>query len=286
LDNLNSAKKVLWLTASLNIFLSVIKIAAGVISHSSAMISDGFHSLSDVITTFFVITALKISTKAADSEHPYGHERFEPVFAKIVSIILIITGAFLGLNAVKLLIKGNFPIPGMMALYAAILSILVKDGMYWYTIYYAKKIDSLSMEADAWHHRSDSLSSIAALVGIAGARVGFAYLDPLAAIFVSGFIIKVGVEFYLKAVDELVDKSVGDETLNKINEIANSVNGVIGIKDVKTRFFGNKIYIDMEIYVDGDISVRTGHDIATKVHDIIEKEIVNCKHCFIHVDPM
>lgn len=273
------------ITIIINVVLSAIKITAGVIGKSSAMLADGVHTLSDVLTTFVVLIGLKVSSKEADQKHPYGHEKYEPVFAKLLSILLGTTGLFIGYEGIKALRSGNIQIPGKVALIAAVISIATKEGMYWYTVKVAKKIKSLSMEADAWHHRSDAFSSIGTFVGILGARMGFRILDPIAAIIVSIFIIKVGVDLYIKSIKGLVDEAADDETIVKIKDLAFSVDGVKDIKDLKTRIFGNKIYVDIDILVDGNISVKEGHEIAEKVHDLIEYDIEDVKHCMIHVEP-
>ncbi len=273
------------ITIIVNVVLSAIKIAAGVIGKSSAMLADGVHTLSDVLTTFVVIIGLKISSKEADEKHPYGHEKYEPVFAKLLSVLLGATGLFIGYEGIMILRSGDIQIPGRIALIAAVISIVTKEGMYWYTVKVAKKIKSLSMEADAWHHRSDAFSSVGTFVGILGARMGLKILDPIAAIIVSIFIIKVGVDLYIKSIRGLVDEAADDETIEKIKDLIFSVDGVKDIKNMKTRIFGNKIYVDIEIFVDGNINVTQGHNIAEKVHDLIENNIEDVKHCMIHVEP-
>lgn len=277
--------KASWITVIINVFLAVIKVLAGIIGKSSAMLADGVHTLSDVLTTLVVIMGLKISSKEADEKHPYGHEKYEPVFAKLLSIFLTGTGAFIGYEGIKLLGSGEIQTPGRIALLAAIISILAKEFMYRYTIKVAREIKSLSMEASAWHHRSDALSSIGTFVGILGARLGLKALDPIAAIVVSVLIIKVGIDLYVESVRGLVDEAADDETIAKIQEITHSVKEVKGIKNLKTRTFGNKIYVDMDIQVKGDITVIEGHDIAERVHDLIEKNIKNVKHCMVHIEP-
>lgn len=157
--------------------------------------------------------------------------------------------------------------------------------MYWYTIKTARKIKSISMEADAWHHRSDAFSSIGTFVGILGAQLGFPALDPIAGIVVSIFIIKVGVDLYIKSVKELIDESASDGLIIEMEEKIYSVEGVEEIKSLKSRIFGNKIYVDLEIFVNQDITVKEGHDIAEKVHDKLEKEIRDIKHCMVHIEP-
>jgi cation diffusion facilitator family transporter len=274
-----------WFTILINAVLCFFKILAGVLGRSSAMIADGVHTLSDVITTLVVIVGLKVSGKEADKKHPYGHEKFEAVFAKIVSLMLILTGLFIFYEVIKSFGHGNFYKPGRIAIYAAVVSIAAQEFMYHYTIAIARKIKSLSMEADAWHHRSDALSSIGTLIGVLGARAGITILDPIAALLVSILIIKVGVEYYIKAVKELVDEAADEELENSIREITETVQGVEEIYNIKTRVFGNKVYADIQVLVDKKLSVEEGHRIARAVHDKIEEKHSSIKHCMIYIKP-
>ncbi|WP_291583275.1 cation diffusion facilitator family transporter [Clostridium sp. UBA6640] len=285
MDNYKKATRVSIITAIINAVLAIFKVIAGIVGKSSAMIADGIHTFSDIATTVVVIIGLKISNKDADEKHPYGHEKFEPEISKIVSLLLAGTGVFLAYNSIQILLSGNLDTPKPIALYAALVSIAVKEGMYWYTIITARKVKSIAMEADAWHHRSDAISSIGTLIGIAGARMGFKFLDPVAGVIVSLILIKVGVEFYLKATGQLVDQSADDEVIEQIKEVAVSIEGVKEINDLKTRKFGNKIYVDIEIQVDKSITVEEGHHIANLVHDSIENTIEDVKHCMVHVEP-
>ncbi|HAG42878.1 MAG TPA: cation transporter [Clostridium sp.] len=285
MDNYKKATKVSIVTVIINTVLAIFKVIAGILGKSSAMIADGIHTFSDIATTVVVIIGLKISNKDDDEKHPYGHEKFEPEISKIVSLLLAGTGVFLAYNAIQILLSGNLDTPKPIALYAALTSIAVKEAMYWYTIITARKVKSIAMEADAWHHRSDAISSVGTLIGIAGARMGFKFLDPVAGIIVSLILIKVGVEFYLKATDQLVDQSADDKVIEQIKEVATSIEGVKKIHDLKTRKFGNKIYVDIEIQVDKRITVEEGHHIADLVHDSIEETIEDVKHCMIHVEP-
>ncbi len=285
MDNYKLGKRVSIHTIILNILLSIFKIGAGILGRSSAMIADGIHTVSDVVTTGIVILGLSIANKDADKEHPYGHEKFESALAKLISIILIATGGFLGYEALKNLMSGNFTQPKNIALAGALASIVVKELMYRYTIITARKIQSVGMEADAWHHRSDALTSIGTLVGIAGARFGYAFLDPLAAMIVSLFIIKVGVDLYIKSINELVDKAAGQPVINAIRTTTISVEGVEQINDLKTRIFGNKINVDLSIAVNKHISVEEGHHIAEEVHQAIQDKVSNVNHCMVHIEP-
>lgn len=285
MENYKLGVKASWITVVVNIILATFKVMAGIIGNSSAMIADGVHTLSDVLTTFVVLLGLRISSKEADKEHPYGHEKYESVFAKVLSMLLLLTGIFIGYEAIKILISGETRTPKLIALIAAFLSIIVKEGMYWYTIKIARKIKSISMEADAWHHRSDAFSSIGTFVGVLGAQLGFTALDPIAGIIVSIFVVKVGVDLYIKSVKELVDEAASEEIIEMIRAKSKFIDGVKGIKSLKTRVFGNKIYVDIEIFVDSNISVKSGHDIAEKVHDKLEAEISDIKHCMVHIEP-
>ena len=282
------AMKVSKISIIANLALTILKLAAGVIAHSGAMISDAIHSASDVFSTIVVIIGIKISGKASDKDHPYGHERMECVAAIMLATILAATGLGIGYTAVEKIAGGNYAnlvVPGMMALVAAILSIVVKEGMYQYTRVYARKIDSGALMADAWHHRSDALSSVGALVGIAGARMGFPILDPVASVVICFYIEKAAYEIFMDAVDKMVDKACDEEVEAELTECALSQEGVQGVDLLHTRVFGNKIYVDIEIRVDGEMRLRDAHGIAEHVHDAIEKNFSKVKHIMVHVNP-
>ena len=279
------AKKVSLITIVVNLVLGVFKVIAGVVGNSTAMIADGMHTASDVVTTVMVIIGVKISSKDADDKHPYGHEKFEPVFGKLISLFLAFTGVMIGYEGIMALIQGEYSKPAPIALVAALLSIVVKEGMYWYTLHTAKKIKSVSMQADAWHHRTDAFSSVGTFIGILGASLGWSFLDPLTAVIVSIFIVKVGIDLFMQSTNQLVDKAASQDVIHEIESLTNEVEDVVGIHDLKTRVSGNKIYADLEILVDKSINVEEGHKIATQVHDKIEKELEEVKHCMVHVEP-
>ncbi|WP_029452641.1 cation diffusion facilitator family transporter [Clostridium algidicarnis] len=285
MENAKLGTRASLITILVNIVLCIFKMLAAFVGKSSAMLADAVHSLADILTTVMVIIGLKVSSKAADTTHPYGHEKFEPIFAKIMSFILIFTGVSIGYKALMDLISGNLNYPGKIALIAAAVSIFVKELMYWYTIKIAKKIKSVAMETDAWHHRSDALSSIGTFLGILGARMGLKILDPIAGLLVSFLIIKIGIEYYLKSINELVDHSAEDNIVRQIEYIASNVPGVINIVNLKTRYFGNKVYADIEISVDGDLTVNEGDKIAENVHGLIEDNISDIKHCLVKLKP-
>lgn len=282
------ANKVSFVTIIGNILLSVMKLIAGFIAHSNAMISDAIHSASDVFSTFVVIIGIKLASKKADKEHPYGHERLECVAAIVLSMVLFITGFGIGAAALKNITSGdynNIVVPGVLALIAAIVSIVSKEAMYWYTRYNAKKIDSSALMADAWHHRSDAFSSIGALIGIAGARLGFPIMDSIASLIIFVFIIKAAYDIFKDAIDKMVDHACDDATVNKIRECVMKHEDVLGIDMLQTRIFGNKIYVDLEIETDGSYTLSKAHTIAETVHDDIEKSFPKVKHIMVHVNP-
>ncbi|NLI89534.1 MAG: cation transporter [Epulopiscium sp.] len=285
MDNYKLGKKVSIYTIIANLVLTIIKLIAGTIGNSSAIVADGIHTASDVITTVIVILGLSIASKEPDKEHPYGHEKFESAMAKLVSMFLFATGLYLGYKSSIALVNKDFTRPGRIALVAAAVSIIIKEIMYRYTIITAKKIESIAMEADAWHHRSDAFSSIGTFIGVLGARLGFPFLDPLAAIVVSIFIMRVAINLYMKSIDELVDKSADSKIIKNIRELVLDVKGVKEINNLKTRVAGNRIYVDLEISVNGNLSVEEGHDIAENVHNLVTKKVPKVKDCMVHIEP-
>ena len=271
-----------------NIALSVFKLIAGVLAHSSAMVSDAVHSASDVFSTFVVMIGIKLSSHESDKEHPYGHERLECVAAMILAMLLFITGVGIGVSAFSNIVTGKYKeiqLPGALALVAALVSIIVKEMMFWYTRYYAKKIESGALMADAWHHRSDALSSVGALLGIGGAMLGYPIMDSIASLVIFVFIAKAAFDIFKDAIDKMVDHSCSDEIEQEIIDFVIQNKEVQGIDLFHTRMFGSKIYVDLEIAVDGDYSLREAHEIAENVHDAIESQFPKIKHIMVHVNP-
>ncbi len=270
-----------------NIVLSLFKLFAGIIGNSAAMISDAAHSLSDVFATAIAFVGAKISRKGTDHEHPYGHERIECIASQILSMILIVTAIGIMYSAITSMINGTYVdnTPTILPLIAAIVSIVVKEGMFWYTMHYAKMIDSDAFRADAWHHRSDALSSIGALIGIALAMMGYPIADPIASLVISIFIIKVAWDILNDSYKKMLDTSCDDNTENSLRVVICNVDGVKSIDSIHTRLFGNRIYVDVEIAVDSKLTVEEGHRIAEEVHDRIESEFSKVKHVMVHVNP-
>ena len=273
---------------AVNLMLSIFKLIAGLLASSGAMISDAIHSASDVLSTIIVIIGVKISGKASDEDHPYGHDRFECVASIILAILLGVTGVGIGLTGVQKLIAGHYDtlaIPGILALAAAVISIVVKEIMYWYTRNAAKKINSGALMADAWHHRSDALSSVGSFVGILGARMGFPMLDPLASVVICLFVVKAAVDIFRDAISKMTDKSCDQETVNEMHDCIMNIQGVEEIDLLKTRSFGSKYYVDIEISADGNKKLWETHAIAENVHQAIEHQFPLVKHCMVHVNP-
>lgn len=282
------AMKVSWVSVAVNLILSAGKLLAGIFANSGAMISDAVHSASDVLSTFIVMIGVNIASKQADEHHRYGHERFESVASVTLALILLETGLLIGWKGLKTIFSGSYDdlaAPGALALAAAVVSIVVKEWMYWYTRAAAKKIGSDALMADAWHHRSDSLSSIGALVGISFAMGGFPIMDSVASVVICLFIVKAAVDIFRDAVDKMVDRSCDQETLEQMTALILSQPGVLGLDLLQTRLFGAKIYVDAEIAVQADLSLQKAHAIAEAVHDRMEEEFPMVKHCMVHVNP-
>lgn len=271
-----------------NFFLTAFKFLAGILANSGAMISDAIHSGSDLFSSIIVIIGVKISAKKSDRNHPYGHERLECVAAIVLATILCVTGLGIGFNAVTSITSNQYldmKLPGQLAVIAAIVSIFSKESMYWYARSVAKKFDSGALMADAWHHRSDALSSIGALIGIEGARRGILILEPLASTIICLFICKAAYDIFKDAIDKMVDKSCSPEFEQQIREETLNVEGVLGIDLLQTRLFGSKIYVDLEISADGNRSLNETHAIAECVHHMLEDKFPKVKHIMVHVNP-
>jgi len=271
-----------------NVFLSAFKLFAGIFANSAAMVSDAIHSFTDLISTVIAVVGIKLANKKPDKDHPYGHERFECVATLLLALLVLSVGIGIGWAGVQRIITADLDelaVPGVLALVAAIFSIGVKESVYWYMRAAAKKIDSSALMADAWHHRSDSLSSIGSLAGILGARLGFPILDPAAAIVICLFILKAAIDVFRDAIGKMTDKACDEETQNKMRKVILIQESVIGIDLLKTRLFGDRIYVDVEIGVDEAKPLREAHDIARRVHDTIESNFPKVKHCTVHVNP-
>ena len=280
------AVNVSTVTIVINLALAGFKFLAGFLAHSGAMVSDAVHSASDVLATFIVILGVKLAGRDADRDHPYGHERLECVAALILGVILAATGLGIGMSGIrKITGGGELLIPGTLALIAAVVSIVVKEGMFWYTWLAAKKIDSSALKAEAWHHRSDALSSVGSFAGILGARLGFPALDPVASVIICLFILKAAWDIMSDALGKMTDHACPPAMVQEMADSILSQPGVLGLDTLNTRLFGDRVYVDVEIQADGDLPLKVTHATAQAVHDTLEKTFPQVKHCMVHVNP-
>lgn len=282
------AVRVSVITIIFNVLLTAFKFVAGFLGHSLAMVSDAIHSASDVLSTVIVIIGIKISAKAADKDHEFGHERYECVAAILLAVLLCATGIGIGYSGVVKIVDGSYKtatMPDYLAMSAAIVSIVVKEVMFWYTYVAAKRTNSGALKADAWHHRSDALSSIGSLVGIVGAMCGVPVLDCVAAILICVLILKAGVSIFIDAINKMTDKACDAKTEEAICSFIISCEGVERVDRLMTRLFGNRIYVVVEIACDKDLLLSEAHAIAETVHDGVEREFPLVKHVTVHVNP-
>lgn len=275
-----------------NLILTVFKIVAGIVGKSTAMLADGIHSLSDLVTDVIVIVFVNISGKGRDKDHDYGHGKFETFATFLIALMLAIVAFNLldvGIRKIKDILEGNpVPSPKMIAIWAAVISIVMKEALYQYTVRKGKKLESPMMVANAWHHRSDALSSVGSLLGIAGAIFlgrKFAILDPLAGCIISIFIFVVAFKMSIPAIKELLDVSLPDEMEEKIVNTAVSVPGVIDFHNLKTRKEGPYIIIEGHLVVPSNISLKEAHDISKEVEEALWKEFGNETQISLHIEP-
>lgn len=289
MDNTTAiAMRVSRRSIAVNLLLTVFKLLAGIFANSGAMISDAVHSASDVFSTVMVMISIKLAGRRADDDHEYGHERQECIAAILLSVALALTGIGIGYNgAISILSAADdeLAVPGVLALVAAAVSIAAKEGMYWYTRFAAKKTGSTALMADAWHHRSDALSSVGSLVGVAAARMGYPVADPIASIVICVFILKVSVDIFRTAASQLTDRACAPEVELRMRVVILNQPGVRSLDLLQTRQFGSRTYVDVEISADGTLPLTEAHAIAEQVHHSIEKQFPSVKHCMVHVNP-
>ena len=282
----DESNKITIISILLNIVLTILKIIAGFLGNSTAIIADGLHSASDIITSIGILIGNKISRKPRDDEHQYGHEKAESIVSFILSAVLIIVAIKIGYDGVINLLNINtLEMPSVLPLIVSVISIGVKEYQYQITIRVAKKINSSSLKADAWHHRSDALSSVAAFIGIGGSLLGFKALDPIATVIVGLFVAKVGLDIFKEAINELMDYSIDEKDESQIISIANSTEGVLNIGELRTRKHGSMAYVDLTICVNKDLTVLEGHEIANKLEISILEELQIVKGITVHVEP-
>jgi len=275
-----------------NCLLLVFKFGAGILGHSAAMIADAVHSLSDFITDIIVLVFVRVSAMPEDEGHDYGHGKYETLATMFIGLILAGVGVMIGWNAINDIISvlrgETLPQPGMIALIAALISIVLKEGIFRITRKVSKEVDSSALEANAWHHRSDALSSIGTALGIGGAILlgsKWAVLDPIAATIVSIFIIFTAVKLILDASGELLDRSLPAEVEKKIEETVYQDIDVCDIHHLRTRKIGNRLAIDMHLRLPGEMSLSEAHDHATEIESLLRKEFGEATHIMLHLEP-
>lgn len=274
----------------LNAFLAVIKIFAGIFGKSSALISDAVNSISDIMTNIVVMVSGKFSHKGRDEDHPYGHEKFDAMVSVLLGVAIIITAFEIGKRAVitlfDFIVYGtDIEEPAFVALAVALATIVIKEFMYHFTKRAAKKAHSSSLNAQALDHRSDELASFGAFVGIGGSMIGLHFLEPIASLFITFFVARVGYNIIKEGIAQVVDQAAEPEMIEEIKQIIYSHPEVIQIDEMRTRQFGMKLYVDLEIQVDRNLTLCEAHTIAEAIHDHVESEMENVLHCMIHVNP-
>ena len=284
-ERFRKGKRVSWIGILVNFFLTIFKIFAGIWGRSQAMLSDGFHSLSDIFASILALTSVKISEKPVDKEHPYGHGKAESIGALSIGFILFGISIVLCYRALSTVFLKIRIVPGLLALWAALVSISVKELMFRHAHYIGKKFDNLAILAMARDHRADALSSVAALIGIAGARLGYTFLDPLAGFVVALFIFKMGIDIFRPSLRELMDTSLPEDFIEEIKKVTLSIEGIREIDDVKTRRIGWRNSIDMSVQIAADLSIEEGHQISDKIEKVLLQKLKNIGNVMIHINP-
>lgn len=283
--NLRSGETCTKIGLWVNILLTVVKVAAGVLGHSKAMLADSLNSALDVLATGIVLVGLKISKRPADDEHPYGHGNADTIASFLVALILLLTGLYIGYSATHVLIHKHIERPGSIALYAAIFSIVVKEILFHYTIRVGRRENSQAIIANAWDHRSDVYSSAAALVGIFFARRGILILDPIAGLIITVMIFRIALRLIHSSVDIIMDESPDATVIREISEIISGVDGVVEVHDIRVHQRGPDRTADVKIEVDKDITVNDGHIIASEVKTALIESNLRIADAMVHVDP-
>lgn len=271
-----------------NLALAAVKLAAGLAAHSGALLSDSVHSAADVLSDIVLMLGVRMGAKAPDEEHPYGHDRFESAAAVVLAVILAMTGLTMGVGAVRTLWEGAYAQtkpPGYAAIAVAALCVLCKEALFRRTRFYAVKLASEALMASAWHHRSDALSSLGALAGIAGARLGAAWLDAAASLMICCLILKTACGIFAGAVRKMVDHACAAEMRAALCECARSQTGVLSVQSLKTREFGSGVYAEIEIKADAGLTLAESEAIAERVHREAERLFPQLRHISVRVSP-
>jgi cation diffusion facilitator family transporter len=283
--NLYDSKPCTLVGLATNIVLAIFKLLAGIFGFSYAMIADAIHSFSDCFATGIVYVGIRIGEKPPDKSHPYGHANAEIIAALLVALIILATGVYVGVSSIQLIAHKHFETPATIALVAAATSIVIKEALFRYTLKVGRKNDSPAVVANAWDHRSDAYSSIAALAGILGARLGFSYLDPVAGLVVSAFIIKMSVTLLRPNIGVLMDESPSSAVLDKIRTTALEIGGVKAVDSIRAHRLGASFTVDIEVAVDSSLTVEQGHQVAEGVKSRLLSEVEHVQDVIVHVNP-
>lgn len=284
-DRYQASRRVTFVSIVWNLVLTVAQILIGIVGNSQALVADGMHTLSDLATDFMVLYALKHGKKTADVEHPYGHARIETAVTMILGIVLLGVGAGIAVNAgIRLSEAQTFVIPSTMTLWVAVITLFAKEGLYRYTMITANRYDSNILRANAWHHRSDALSSLIVVAGIGGSLLGFGYLDAVAAIIVALMVARVGVQLAWQSLRELIDTGLSTEDLGAIRRTILAVHGVQALHLLRTRRVGGQALVDVHIIVDDRLSVSEGHQISETVRARLMREHTDIADVMVHID--
>jgi len=286
-DTSPRVRQITWLGIWVNLVLSIVKIFAGIVGSSRALIADGIESGTDIITSLVLVVGSKFWSAPPDKDHPYGHRRIETIITLGIGMVVATVGFSIIYNAVMALRSGEHSHPTMIALVVAILSVLSKELLFQWSVREGKKIKSMAVVANAWHHRSDAISSIPVVIAVGAAQwfPQWTFLDALGALAAAGFIIKAGAEIIWPALREIADTGASEETLEKIHDLASSIDGVRSIHELRTRYVGSGIHVDLHIVVDPTITVMEGHLIADKVTDKLKADGPDVMDVLVHIDP-
>lgn len=285
--DLAAGLRVTWVGMAVNVLLIVLKLWAGTIGRSQALVADGIHSISDLFSDLVVVLGLRWGRKEADEDHHFGHARIETSASLIIGFLLLAVAVWIAVNAVTGIYQHRQSSPTLITISVALVSILLKEGLYWYTLSVGKRIKSPVLLGNAWHHRSDALSSVAVLVGVVAVYLNpnWHIADSIATLVVSVFILKVGGSLIWSAFREVVDTAPSQEVLARLQEEALSVPGVKEVHDIKARHFGPEILVEIHIVVDPDLTVREGHEIATAVECHLVAQLEEVSRVITHIDP-
>ena len=284
-DRYRKIRHVTLIGAIIDVLLGLFKITVGKIAFSQALIADGIHSLSDLVTDGLVIWAAKQASRGPDNKHPYGHQRIETLASIVLGLLLVLVAGGIAYHAIKGILSGEIlTTPGILALVIALISVFAKEAIYRYTLKTANQIDSNLLKTNAWHHRSDALSSIVVVIGVGGAIAGLPYLDAVAAILVGVMILYIGGTIVKAGIDELIDTGLGQGELERMRTVMNHVEGVNDVHDLRTRKMGHDILVDVHVMVDRRISVSEGHQIGETARASLKKEFKNASDITVHID--